>query len=81
MRRHGRALAIILALGLAAACSRHDDSKVSADLRAAGHDAGQDVRRAAAEAGRAAHALAADTRHAAHDVAHSNPQDRRDSSS
>jgi hypothetical protein len=35
-----RALAVILALGLAAACSRQDDAGLKGDLKGAGHDVG-----------------------------------------
>jgi hypothetical protein len=38
MLHHTRPLAFVIALGLVAACSRHDDAKVAADLKGAGHD-------------------------------------------
>jgi hypothetical protein len=38
MRHHTQPLAFVIALGLVAACSRHDDAKVAADLKGAGHD-------------------------------------------
>jgi len=36
--RRAQTLAIVVALGLASACSRHDDSDLKADLKGAGHD-------------------------------------------
>jgi hypothetical protein len=38
MRRQGRLFVTLIALAMAAACSRQDDAKVKADLRGAGHD-------------------------------------------
>jgi hypothetical protein len=82
MRHPKPPLAFILALGLVAACSRHDDAKVTGDLRNAGHDVDRaagavahDARKAAAEAKAAAHDLAADSRRAAHDAARPTSRD------
>jgi hypothetical protein len=38
MRHHTQPLAFIIALGLVAACSRHDDASLKGDLKGAGHD-------------------------------------------
>ena len=74
MRRHGRVLVTIFALALAAACSRHDDAKVSADVRGAGHDVDSaatdvarnpDIKRAEAQFRAAGHDAAKDFRKAA----------------
>lgn len=74
MRRHGRVLVTICALALAAACSRHDDAKMKADLHGAGHDVDSaaakvthnaDVKRAEAQFKAAGHDAAKDLRKAA----------------
>ncbi len=85
MRHHTPPLAFIIALGLVSACSRHDEAKVTSDLRGAGHDvdsaAGSvardaDVRSAEAQlrdaghdAAREARKAAAEARAAAHALA------------
>jgi len=85
MRRPGRTAAIILSLALAAACSRHDESKASADLKDAGHNVdsaaskvGQnadvrhveaDFKRAGHDAAQDARKLAAEAKAAAHSLA------------
>jgi hypothetical protein len=74
MRHPKPPLAFILALGLVAACSRHDDAKVTGDLRNAGHDVDRaagavahdaDVRSAEAQLRAAGHDAAQDARKAA----------------
>jgi hypothetical protein len=74
MRRQGRVLATLLALSLAAACTRHDDAKVKADAQDAGHDVrnaaadvahNADVKRAEAQFRVAGHDAAKDFRKAA----------------
>jgi hypothetical protein len=81
----GRALALIAALALAGACSRHDPSNVGDDLKDAGHNVGSaaakvahdpDIKAAEADLKAAGHDIARDVRKAgaqakiaAHDVA------------
>ena len=81
----GRALALIAALALAGACSRHDPADVGGDLKDAGHNVSKaaakvahdpDVKAAEADLKAAGHDIAKDVRKAggqakvaAHDVA------------
>jgi predicted small secreted protein len=83
--RTTRALAILLALGLAAACSRNDRHDVGSDLKGAGHDvsaaaakvahdpdvraAGDQLKAAGHDVGKEIRKAAGQAKAAAHDVA------------
>ena len=71
MRRPGRALALLAALTLAAACSKHDQSGVAADAHSASQDAksaiskvanNPDVKHVAADVKKMGHDAAAELR-------------------
>jgi hypothetical protein len=74
MRHHTQPLAFIIALGLVAACSRHDDARLNGDLKGAGHDVDSaakgvardpDIRAAEARFRQAGHDAGKDMRKAA----------------